>query len=103
MEKALCVSWLLAYSSLPIVLVLFALIFSFEGFASLHTHPGNLGVAVVSALFLVAWPASALLGWLLLCLGKTRSAWLVTGGTALTLVLLWLLSLVVAASAPGRL
>lgn len=100
MRKALLVVWLLAYSSLPIPVVVLALIFSFEGFASLRSHPENWGLAVTSALFLVAWPASALLGWLLLALGRSSLAWRVTGGAAIALLLLWLSSLGLAACWP---
>lgn len=96
------VLWLLAYTGLPTVIALFALVFSFGGFASLRSHPENAGLAVVSTLFLVAWPASVLVGWLLLALGKTRLVWLVTGGTAAGLVLLWLVGLGLAVFAGGR-
>jgi hypothetical protein len=102
MQKAPLVIWLLAYCSLPAVVAVFALIFAFEGFASLRSHPENVGLAVASALFLVAWPASALLGWLFLALGKTRAAWLVSAGTAAGLLLLWLLGLGLAAFAGRR-
>ena len=102
MKKALLVFWLVAYSGLPTIVVVFALIFAFEGFASLRTHPENVGLTVASALFLVAWPLSVLAGWLLLALGKTRASWLVTGVTAFALLLLWLLGLGLAAFPKGR-
>ena len=102
MKKALVVLWLMAYSGLPTIAVVFALIFAFEGFASLRTHPENVGLAVASTLFLVAWPASAVAGWLLLALGKTRASWLVTGVTTFALLLLWLLGLGLAAFPMGH-
>jgi len=102
MKKALFVFWLVAYTGLPAIVAVLALIFAFEGFASLRTHPENVGLTVASALFLVAWPVSALAGWLLLALGRARASCLVTGLTALALLLLWLLGLGLAVFPKGR-
>ena len=60
------------------------------------------GLASASALFLVAWPVSALAGWLLLALGRARASCLVTGLTALALLLLCLLGLGLAVFPKGR-
>lgn len=99
MQRTLLLLWLAAYSVLPIGLVLLAVIFAFEGFASLRTHPENLGLALASALFLVAWPLSALAAWLLVAFRKFQAAAIVSTGTATVVMLLWLGGLVLAALA----
>jgi hypothetical protein len=100
----LIVLWLGTYTLVPLAFAVFALIFAFEGFASLRSHPENAVLAVAAALFLVAWPLSALAGWVLLILGRVRMAWLVTLTTAGALLLLWLggLGLAALAARTGR-
>lgn len=99
MKLALVVAWLAFYTLAPASLALFALIFAFEGFASVRSQPANLPFAVTATAFLVAWPLSALAGWILLAFGRRRAAWIVTGGTALALTLAWALSLALAVAA----
>ena len=94
--------WLAAYTLLPIALAPFAVLFAFEGAGSLHAHPENLALIVAATLFLVAWPLSALAGWVLLFLGRRKAAWTVTLATAGPLLVLWLSGLVIAALAGGR-
>ncbi len=77
-------------TSAPAVL---ALIFAFEGFASLRQHWYNLPLAATAALFLVLWPLTALAGVVLLALGRLRASVLATAGTAVGLIALWLASL----------
>lgn len=96
MDKALLIAWLAAYSVLPAVVALFALIFAFEGAASLRTHPENLVLTIASILFLIGWPLSALGSWILLFFGRLKPAWLVSLGTAGVLTLLAILGLVLA-------
>jgi hypothetical protein len=100
----LLVLWLVAYTLLPLAVAIFALIFASEGFASLRSHPENAVLAAAATLFLVAWPLSAIAGWILLILGKVRMAWLVTVTTAGALLLLWLggLGLAALAARTGR-
>ncbi len=94
--------WLGAYTLLPIVPAVLAAIFAFEGAASLRAHPENLVLTVAATLFLVAWPLSALAGWVLLILGRRKAAWAVTLGTAGPLLALWLGGLVIAALGGAR-
>jgi len=96
MNKILLVVWLIAYSVLPAVVALFALIFAFEGMASLRAHPENLTLTIASILFLIAWPLSALGSWILLFLGRHKAACLVSLGTAGLLTLIGILGLVLA-------
>jgi hypothetical protein len=91
------VVWLFAYSGLGALLLPLALIFCVEGVASWRTHPENLALAVAAGLFLVAWPLSALAGWLLLLLGRIRAAWRASAWTAAGLLSLWLCGLVITA------
>lgn len=90
MRTYLLVLWLGTYSLLPLGVVVLALIFAREGFASLRSHPENAVITAASALFLVAWPLSAIAGWVLLILGKVRMAWLVALATSGARLLLWL-------------
>jgi hypothetical protein len=90
---AAAVLWLLVYAAGPVPLALFALIFAFEGFASLRQHWYNLPLATTAALFLVLWPLTALAGFALAILGRLRASVLVTAGTAVGLLVLWLASL----------
>ncbi len=96
-QKASPVVWLVVYSSVPAPVLLFALIFAFEGAASLRTHPENLVLTLAAGLFILSWPLSALAGWVLLAFGRVRAAWLVSGATALVLASLWTIGLGVAA------
>jgi hypothetical protein len=97
MRKALPVIWLVAYSILPAPVMLFALIFAFEGLASLRRYPENALLTAAAILFVIAWPLSALGSWVLLALGRVRGAWLLSVGAAVLLVLLWASGLGVAA------
>jgi len=97
MHRTLLLLWLAAYTVLPLGLVLLALIFAFEGFASLRSHPENVGLALSSALFLVVWPLSALATWVLVICRKLQAAAIVSAGTAGVLTLLWGGGLVLAA------
>jgi hypothetical protein len=94
--------WLVAYTLLPLAPALFAVLFAFEGAASLRAHPENLVLTLAATLFLVAWPLSALAGWVLLFLGRLKAVWTVTLATAGPLLVLWLSGLVIAALAGGR-
>jgi hypothetical protein len=89
----LAVLWLGAYTLLPLPVVVLALIFAFEGFAALRTHPEGVGLAASAALFLVAWPLSAIAGWVLYIRRRPRTAWIVTLGTAAVLLVVWLAGL----------
>lgn len=101
MKNAFLVLWLVAYSGPPMTVAVLAAILAFEGLASLRTHPENAGLTMASALFLIAWPLSALAGWVLLALGETRGAWLVRGVMAAGLALPGLLGLGLAAAVSG--
>ncbi len=89
MQRTLLLLWLAAYTVLPFGLVLLALIFAWEGFASLRSHPENVGLALASALFLVAWPLSVLAAWVLFVCRQLQAAAAVSAGTAGVLTLLW--------------
>lgn len=97
MPRTLLLLWLATYTVLPMALIPLALILAFEGFASLRSHPENIGLAVSSALFLVAWPLSAFAAWVLVVCRKLRAAAIVSVGTAGILALLWVGGLVLAA------
>ena len=93
MRTLLAVLWLGAYTLLPLPVVVLALIFAFEGFASLDRHPEDAGLTLAAALFLIAWPVSVIAGWVLYTLRRRRAAWLVTLGTAAALLVVWLAGL----------
>jgi hypothetical protein len=95
LKIAAAVVWLLVYAVGPVPLAVFALIFAFEGFASLRQHWYNLPLTATAALFLLLWPLTALAGVVLLGLGRLRASVLVTAGTAVGLIILWVASLVV--------
>jgi hypothetical protein len=101
MKNLALILWLLAYSVLPAGLALFAVIFAWEGLASIKAHPENLLLGGSAALFLIAWPLSALAGWVLLFAGRIRAAWLTTLATALGLFGLWVCGLAWAFVAAG--
>lgn len=93
--------WLLAFSASGVPLAPFALVFAAEGAASLRAFPENLILTLAAALFLVAWPASAVAGWVLLAAGRPSRAWRLTALVALLLGLLFAAGLLLAA-AVGR-
>jgi hypothetical protein len=96
-QRILPVAWLALYSILPAPMMILALIFAFEGWASLRTHPENLVLTVAATLFVVLWPLSMLAGWFLLAFGRVRAACLVSGGAAALLASLWVIGLGIAA------
>lgn len=93
----LAILWLLAFCASGVPLAPFALIFAAEGAASLRAFPENLLLTLAAALFLVAWPASAVAGWVLLAVGRPSRAWRLTALVALLLALLFTAGLLLAA------
>jgi hypothetical protein len=89
--RVLLVIWLVIYTVTTMFVVIpIASIFVLEGFSLTDTRLAHFGIVGASLLLLIWWPASAIIGWVMLAKCRLSNALIVTAGGGGALILIWL-------------